>query len=99
MHRVLLLASLALASCRSSPLELESLPRGVYRLVDNGVRCVQAPCPTIDVQKVDGPEATTVSNIEYPDFMSTEQRERLQEALFQGGFVASGEVDANVEGG
>jgi hypothetical protein len=80
--------------------EVKSLPPGVYRVRDNGIRCFDAPCPTYDITPVGPGEGTSVSTIEYPSAMPQEERKAVQERMFQpDGAVARGFVNANVEGG
>lgn len=107
LRSLLVVTMLAATACGPASAEtaghhaypLEALPMGIYRLEDNGIRCVRAPCPSIDVRSTETDVVTSVSDIRYPAGMPDPDRQRLQEALFHGGFTARGEVDASVEGG
>lgn len=81
--------------------EIKSLPTGVYRLQDNGTRCIKAPCPNINVTPVGpGDEGASVSDIEYPSTLPQEERKAIMDRLFEpGGVTARGFVRGEVEGG
>ncbi|OJT24424.1 hypothetical protein BO221_14800 [Archangium sp. Cb G35] len=49
---------------------------GTYRLSDSGVRCAQAPCPTLRVSSVSSNTEFLVSEIEFPAGMPQNTRQQ-----------------------
>lgn len=74
---------------------------GTYRLSDSGVRCVQAPCPSLRVSHLDSQTGTLVSGIEFPASMPQDKRQEASNRIHTpNGLVAHGvprgEGDARV---
>ncbi|AKJ03723.1 hypothetical protein ATI61_11928 [Archangium gephyra] len=74
---------------------------GHYRISDSGVRCAQAPCPTLRVSQLDSRTEFLVSGIEFPADMTQDKRQQATELIHtRDGLVAHGaprgEGDARV---
>lgn len=64
---------------------------GTYRLSDSGVRCAQAPCPTLRVSSLSSNTEFLVSGIEFPAGMPQNTRQQATALVStSGGLVAYG---------
>jgi hypothetical protein len=67
----------------------------VYRMSDNGIRCIAAPCFSYDVQVVNVGERSTVSNVDLSRVEATpEQRVAATEAIVNGSLLVAGTIQA-----
>jgi len=74
---------------------------GTYRLSDSGIRCAQAPCPTIRVSPLGSSASILVSGLEFPPGMAQDKRQQASHRIYMSdGLVAEGaprgEGDARV---
>jgi len=64
---------------------------GMYRISDSGVRCVQAPCPTLLVSPLDSRQGVLVSGLEFPAHLPEEKREQASQRIHtSNGLVVQG---------
>jgi hypothetical protein len=73
---------------------------GRYRISDSGIRCTQAPCPSLRVSPLGSSASILVSGIEYPPGMTQDKRQQASSRIMADGLVADGaprgEGDARV---
>ncbi len=74
---------------------------GTYRISDSGVRCAQAPCPSLLVSPLDSRSGIRVSGIDFPSGMAQDKQDQASHLIYTpGGLVAQGaprgEGDARV---
>jgi hypothetical protein len=65
----------------------------IYRVRDNGIRCIAAPCFSYDAQDVNLSETTAISNVDLSRVQATpEQRAAATEALFGESLLVAGTI-------
>jgi hypothetical protein len=64
-----------------------------YLVLDSGVRCITTPCPSLQARELNQEHVFALEDLELAG-VTDPQRERLTEALFDGGAIAVGEEAA-----
>lgn len=74
-------------------------PAPLWRVRDNGVRCVRAPCPTLDVLPVDSSaESVRVAELDLSALgLSPKDSQRLMAAVYEKGLLVRGLVESRTD--
>ena len=79
---------------------VQALGAGDYRVLDSGVRCFRAPCPSMEARAVEGAARGSFSAFQFPaGFTDAEQQRLLGEVMGGDGATVRGHLDASAEGG
>jgi hypothetical protein len=74
-------------------------PAPLWRVKDNAVRCVRAPCPTLDVLPVDSSaESARVAEVDLSALgLSPKETQRLLAAVYDKGLLVRGRVETRTD--
>jgi hypothetical protein len=90
-----------LVSAMYAPAGRATASGGFYRVFDNGIRCVRAPCFSTTVSQVNGSTRTTVSDVDLAASGANpaEIRRAQSEVAMKAGLYARGRFAATANGG
>jgi hypothetical protein len=89
-----LMALVALSAGWQGP-AMPAASEPLYRVRDNGIRCIAAPCFSMDAHLVNTSETTAISDVDLSRANATpEQRAAAMEALASGSLLVEGTIQA-----